>query len=197
MRLTLLVCCVVVSSSALAADSLGVAQAHFKEAEAALKVASEASRQANVALRSCTRGALQLQFGPSVDRLEKVRKSLEQARRDAQSYRSGLESLRRQIESSKGSTYGDRLLTEYATPLDERLVPVLKGYATGINQWSAVFVKYGAFCAAPEYTTSKGAGFVATANADIDALSTTATDLVASGAAAKSTLPVAVAGAKR
>lgn len=192
MRLTLLACTLVFSFTARAADSLSTAQAHFKEAEAAVVAAGQASQRATEALRSCKRGGLQFQFGPSVERLEAARKSFESARRDAQAYRSGLEKTRKQIESTKGNAYAERLVRDYATPIETTLVPLLNGYASGITAWSNIFVKYGEFCAKPGYSTLSGAQFVTDIAPEIDALTKTAGEAVASASAAKSAIPVAV-----
>ncbi len=196
MRL-LIVCCLTSSFAALAQSSLESANSHFKEAEAAVAAAGEASARATTALRSCKRGTLQMQFTGSLARLEAIRKGLESARREAQAFRSGLEGVRRQIEKSKGETYSGRLIHDYATPVDTTLAPLITGYAEGITAWSAIFLKYGAFCAEPGFTEKRGAEFVGSMAGDIEALAKRSGELVATAATARATLPVEVAARRR
>jgi len=99
MRNALLACCLTVSFTASAEDALTSAQRSFKEAEAAVSAASDGPAKASTALNSCKKGALQLQFSGSVARLEKARKTLEKARREAQAYRSGLEAASRRARA--------------------------------------------------------------------------------------------------
>lgn len=173
---SLVVSLLVLSSSALAQSQ--------SEAKAALQQAQEH-------FRACRNGRLQLEFAPTLARLETSRRSLEKGRRELESARRSLEVKRKRIEAghqlrhataaereAKEQHYVQTLARDYTEPM-QALEPLAKQYAAGIRGYADVIEEYASFCSRAAITTASARAFVEKLAPTVDAIGTTAQSFVA------------------
>jgi hypothetical protein len=145
-------------------------------------------QQVTADFKKCKNGKLQLQFGPTLAKLEGGRKTFEASRRATERRRRELESRRSELEaahraslkhpgSGAEQTYQTQLAESYLRPLQKEVAGPLDAYVGGMTEYASVIARYAAFCAAPGYTPQAGAALVAELTPKADALVATAQHL--------------------